>query len=436
MHSLGWRLRVFLGGQALSAIGSWATLVAVWGYAAFAFDSGAAEIGLIGVAWLLPGVALAPVAGLSIDRLGPKVVLIAAKGVGALASIALIFANSYGWLVLLSVGHGIAYAFYQPALDAVPPRAVPDAILARTNALVRVFTDTAIIFGPVAAAGTIALWDFRGAFAFDAATYLVGILAILPVGLRPPDVARSTQRVWHEAFEGFRLIASRSSLRMTVLLTGTVYFLYGAALVIEPIYVRDVLHQPVSTFALLQTAFGVFLVGAGLLVARLGERTAQLSVVALTVVGSGLGAMLYLGTTSLAWSYVGVMAWGAVTAFVAGPSRTLLQRNSPAETQGRILALDRSVEGLAHLLALPVAGWLAASSTVRSAAVALTGTVALVGLVGLTMVVRQRRTAGVGQRAPGAEREQATPPVVVSLDEAPPVEAPLDVRAGSSAPSS
>lgn len=430
MHSLGWRLRVFLGGQALSAIGSWATLVAVWGYAAFAFDSGAAEIGFIGVAWLLPGVALAPVAGMGIDSMGPKRVLIAAKGVGAAASVALIFVNSYGWLVLLSVGHGIAYAFYQPALDAVPPRAVPDELLARTNALVRVFTDTAIIFGPVAAAATIALWDFRGAFAFDAVTYLVGIAAILPVSMRPPEAAPPSRRVWHEALEGFRLIVQRPSLRMTVLLTGTVYFLYGAALVIEPIYVRDVLHQPVSTFALLQTAFGVFLVGAGLLVARLGERSAHLEVVALTVVGSGLGAMLYLGTTSLAWSYTGVMAWGAVTAFVAGPSRTLLQRNTPEQAQGRVLALDRSVEGLAHLLALPLAGWLAATSTVRTAALTLTGAVALVGLAGVALVLRKPRTSGAGRPVTGTEQEPSVPPVAVSADE-PTVELPLGARAES-----
>ena len=55
-----------------------------------------------------------------------------------------------------------------------------------------------------------------------------------------------------------------------------VHLLYGSALLAEPLYVRDVLHRSPTTFAALQTVFGVWLVVAGIVVARLEDRLATL----------------------------------------------------------------------------------------------------------------------------------------------------------------
>ena len=53
----------FLVAEALSAIGSWATIVAIWGYAAYEYDATAGEVSLFGVAFTLPGVAARPARG-------------------------------------------------------------------------------------------------------------------------------------------------------------------------------------------------------------------------------------------------------------------------------------------------------------------------------------------------------------------------------------
>ncbi len=84
------RVAGFLGAEALSAIGSWATIVAIWGYAAYEYDASAGDVSLFGVAFALPGVVLGPVTGTIIDRLGPKVTLVIAKVVGVAASLALL----------------------------------------------------------------------------------------------------------------------------------------------------------------------------------------------------------------------------------------------------------------------------------------------------------------------------------------------------------
>lgn len=416
MFGFGRRFSAFLAGQALNAIGSWATVVAIWGYAAYEFDADVGDISLVGLAWLGPAVLIGPFAGVPIDRFGPKTVLIAAKAAGAVVSVALATVDSFGALVVLSIGHGIVFAFTEPALDAVPPRVVADDRLASANAILRASTDLAIVAGPVVAAASIRWWGFQGAFLFDAATYVVGIGVTLGLSLNPLPTKAATdtapeRRIVGEVLDGFRLVRRSPYLRSTIALTGAVYFLYGTALLLEPIYVRDVLDESVETFALLQSAFGVTLVGMGLVVARLGDRVATLRVLSLVVIGSAIGAFLYMGTSSLVVSGLGVMAWGGVSAFLTGPSRTLLQRHTPPDTQGRVLALDRTVENGAHLVALPVTGglamWLGVQGAVACIAVVLAG----LGLFAARRV----------PRIDAADHPDETPPPHIQATPVPPV---------------
>jgi predicted MFS family arabinose efflux permease len=284
----------------------------------------------------------------------------------------------------------------------MPPRIVDDARLAASNALLHMATNLAIVLGPVAAAASIALIGFDGAFIFDAITYVLGAGAVFIVRMHPPLAQEEHTGAWRETVRGLRIVATSRPLRATVLLMSGVYFLYGSALMLEPIYVRDVLERPVSTFAFLQTAFGVCLVATGVVVARLGDRVAGIRVLALAVTGSAFGAMWYLGTTSVLMAFAGVMAWGAVTAFLAGPSRTLLQRNAPPAAQGRVLAVDQTAEGLGHLVAMPVAATLAASLGVQGAAAVIGIGVVALGLFGLA------RLSGIEVAGP-AEPAAAAP---------------------------
>jgi predicted MFS family arabinose efflux permease len=406
---LGARFWAFAAGQAISAIGSWASIVAIWGYAAYRFDASTADISLVGLAWLIPAICFGPLAGTLIDRVGPRRVLIGAKALGAAASIALVFADSFAMVALFSIGHGTAFAFSEPALDAFPPRIVPDEHLASANALLRVCTDLAIVLGPVGAAGAIALWGFDGAFIADALTYVVGIASTFVVVMAAVPERSEPEGAWHETLAGIRIVARTPALRTTMMMTSAVYFLYGACLLIEPIYVRDVLDKPVQTFGLLQTAFGVFLVAGGFVVARAGDRFATRRWLAFAVAGSGVGALAYFGTKSVAVAFIGVMGWGAVTSLISGPSRTLLQRNSRTDHHGRVLAVDRTLENISHLVAMPIAGVLAVAIGVQGAAVAFGLAVVAVGVAG--RVAFKEEAAG----------EEAIAPVLVAgvLDEQP-----------------
>lgn len=356
------RVVAFLVAEALSAIGSWATIVAIWGYAAFEYDASPGEVSIFGIAFAAPGLLLGPLAGAVVDRIGPKATLAMAKVLGVVSSLALLAADDFRTLALLSALHGAVSAFSHPALQSMPPRLVDEAHLARTNALVSLTDELAIVLGPVAAGVGIAAFGFRGAFVFDAVTYGLGLAALPIVRLRAARSAagavaeEEAPARLRDALEGWKLIGRSGVLRRTVACTFAVHVLYGTALLAEPLYVRDVLERSPSTFAALQTAFGVFLVAGGLLAARLGDRLASFGWVVLGVGASGVTAVVYLGTPFLLVAFLGVSLWGVATAVISGPSRTLLQRAAPERAHGRVLAADMVAGSGAQLVGIAASG--------------------------------------------------------------------------------
>jgi predicted MFS family arabinose efflux permease len=371
-----------LAGQAVNAVGNWVAVIAIWGFASFRFDAGAGDIALLFVALSVPGALLGPLLGVPIDRLGPRRTLILANGLGFLDALALSQADSYEMVIVLALPLGLIEALASASLDALPPRLVDDAELVRANALLEGAQDLAIVVGPVVAALVNARWGLAGAFLADAATFVVGLAVAVPLDVDPPPrpAPASARR---ELGEGPALIRGSAGLRWTFGVVALTYALWALFGVLEPLYVRDVLGASDTAFALMQTVFGVGLVGAGLAVAALGDRVAAPRHVALATVVSGATAALYLGTETLAVAVVGVFLWGIDVAFFYVPAKTLLQRYTPRRAHGRILSINQSLEPLADLATAPVAALLVAVLGVRLLGVAA-GLVAVgTGLVAL-----------------------------------------------------
>jgi MFS family permease len=370
-------------GEAINGIGQWAALIALWGYAAFKFDSGPTEIAWLGLAWAAPAALLGPVVGVWIDRVGPRRVLVAAYAAGSAIAAVMAFSDTYAQLLGLSIVYGVTQAFARPAGSALPPRLVEDEDLLAANALLGAAQESAIVFGPLLAAGVIALWGVRAAFIADALTYWVGIAVLLPLRLRAVDLPAVRTRVRHEIVEGVRFARSQPVVRFTLVLSAGVFVSWSTFLVVEPIYVREILHRSPSLLGLLQTAFGIGLVGTGLLLPRLGNRVATPRAVAASGVLSGVAAAVYVGTASVVVAFVGVFLWGVDVAFFAAPSRTLLQRATPIASHGRILSLYNTVDSWVGMLASPLAGVVADQIGVRGVAFLAAALATSVGIVGL-----------------------------------------------------
>ncbi len=377
---------MLLLGQSINAIGNWVAIIAIWGFAAFRFDAGAGDLALLFVALSVPGAVLGPLLGVPIDRLGPRRTLVLANGLGFLDALALTQAQSYEALIVLALPLGLIEALASASLDALPPRLVDDDDLVSANALLGGAQDLAIVVGPVLAAAVNVRWGLAGAFVADAATYLVGMAAALP--LRVSTVASTVGSTWTELREGLSLVRRTPGLRWTLGVSGTTFLLWALFGVLEPLYVRDVLGESDTVFALLQTVFGVGLVGAGLTLAKIGDRIARPRYVAIATIASGATAALYLGTSSLPVAFVGVFLWGVDVAFFFVPAKTLLQRYAPTSTHGRVLSINQTLEPLADLGMAPVAAVPAGALGIQLLGVVGGVAAAVAGAVALRRIAR------------------------------------------------
>jgi MFS family permease len=168
-----------------------------------------------------------------------------------------------------AAAYGAARSLSGPAASALPPRVVePDDLLA-ANSLLGVTSSIGQVAGPLAASVLLATAGFSAAFAADAATYLAGVVVLLPLPLLPlpEDPTRSDRGPGGPASAGppgpSRLraatagavaVARDPGLRRVALARMAVMFTSGAFLVVEPLYARHVLGRPPSQFALFEAA--------------------------------------------------------------------------------------------------------------------------------------------------------------------------------------
>jgi len=380
-----------LAGQSVNAIGSWASAIVLWGFAAYRFNASPAAISVTVVCWSVPPAVLSPLTGGLTDRFGPRVMLIAGYLGAAAAGLAMAAAGSLAVLDGLAVAYGVARSLSGPAGSALPPRVVqPDDLLA-ANSLLGVTSSIGQVAGPLAASVLLATAGFGAAFVADAATYLAGVVVLLPLPLLPAPAPSGPMPTppdrgarLRAAAAGAIAVTRDPGLRRVALAGVGVVFTSGAFLVVEPLYARHVLGRPPSQFALFEAAIGIGAILTGLALPRVSRRWpgAGTSTTALAggAIGYGLAAALFTGTTWVPAAYLGAFAWGVSGTVFYTVAATSLQRLAPPGALGRVAGLIATAESGAETAGMPVAGAVVATAGIRAGALVLAAVAVAAGL--------------------------------------------------------
>jgi MFS family permease len=400
------RFAFLLAGQSINSVGSWASAIVLWGFAAYHFNASPAAISLTAICWSVPPAVLSPLTGALADRFGPRAMMIVGYLGAAAAALAMAAAGSLAFLDVMAAAYGAARALSGPAGSALPPRVVePDDLLA-ANSLLGVSNSIGQVAGPLAASVLLATVGFGAAFAADAATYLAGALVLVPLPLLPvlaaptrtaaasglPAAAGSRSaagRLWlRGATAGAVAVARDPGLRLVALARMAVMFTSGAFLVVEPLYARHVLGRPPSQFALFEAAIGIGAIVTGLALPRalslLSETGARTKALAGGAIGYGLAAALFTGTTWIPAAYFGAFAWGASGMVFYTVAATTLQRLAPAGTLGRVAGVISTAESATETASMPLAGAIVAIAGIRPGAIALAAVAVAAGAACLT----------------------------------------------------
>src|SRR5262245_18235831 len=221
-------------GQTISLIGSQVTLLALPLTAILLFDASAFQVGALNTLLFLPFLLLGLPAGVWVDRMRRKPMMIAADlgRFAVLASIPLAYA--FGVLRLgqvYAVGFlaGVLTVFFDVAYGAYLPSLIPRSRLVDGNAKLEISRSGAQIAGPGLAGLLVQVLSAPTAILADALSYLASVAFLLGVRAPEPRIERPEEHppMWREIRGGLGYVLGRSLLRPLAISTGTLNLASG-----------------------------------------------------------------------------------------------------------------------------------------------------------------------------------------------------------------
>lgn len=208
-------------GNALSAVGSQLTLVAV-SLEVYALTGSTLHVGLLGAFALVPLVLTGLYGGSIADAHDRrKVALVSALvlwcATTAIAAQAWLGVNNVWVLYGLVAIHSAAGGINQPVRGAIIPAIVGLKLLPAANALNMVTFGIAQMVGPLLGGILVAQIGFGGTYGIDVLTYTAAVWSVYMLPSLPAD-KKAAPAGFRSVIEGFRFLGTQPNVRMTFLI--------------------------------------------------------------------------------------------------------------------------------------------------------------------------------------------------------------------------
>lgn len=357
----------------------------------FGLTRASTSVSLLILSFLVPSVIFGAVAGVYVDRLDRRLILVSTNAIRAgLFLVLLLIPNDLGLILLMTIVISTLTTFFGPAEAAMIPVIVPRQQLLAANSL-HVFTLQAAFFLGFALLGPLVV-NIAGQTVLIvsvAASYLIGaVLCWFLPSYKPPrhgaphgasqafgDAARAVGEAGNavastfgQLADGLRYIFANRAIFWPLTYLAVTASLIGVLGVLGPGFATQVLGLSERDFVVVVLPLGVGLV-MGIFVLNLygrhfsRRRGIEGGLIALGVallilsVAQPVASRLQLVSVSVL-SIVIVVAFGAgiAYAFVAVPAQTQLQEELPATVRGRVFGVLNTLVSIASFLPIIVVG--------------------------------------------------------------------------------
>jgi MFS family permease len=348
-------VRLLWGAAVVSDVGTWVQLIVVGSLVAASTGS-AIQTGLVALATFTPQALASPVGGLLADRFDRRKVFAAALVAQALVTAVLAVTLGLGVrtpaiLILLILLASAAGAMGAPAYAAMLPHLVPpEEFLAMVSLGVYSWNSGRII-GPLLGTALVLTVGPAWTIGFNAASFVVLATAVTLVrrSFRPEHsdgsitdrlvgglrTARTTPGCWH-------------GIALLVLFNLTIVPFMG----LIPIYARSEYHGGTGLAGMVASAQGIGAIIGGVTVTVLAHRHPRSLLIGRLIVMSALGLGLYAAAPSPVWVVCASGLLGGAAAGLYISSSTIIQRDSPEGSRGRVMSIMQSAQGVSYGIGL------------------------------------------------------------------------------------
>ena len=352
-------------------------------------------VSLLILTFLVPAVLFSAVAGVYVDRIDRRLILIATNFLRGCAFVALYLAGTnFAIILLLNIFVSTVTVFFAPAELAMIPTLVPRNQLLTANGIFTLTLNAAFavgfaLLGPL----VVNLAGPEAVILVVAGLYFLAMLFCITLPASPPpppaetdphsrlgvgEAEKAVESTFGQLREGFSFIRANRSISWSLIYLAITASLVGVLGVLGPDFAKETLGLEAKGFAVVVLPLGFGIVTGILLLNSYGRYFARSRVIEGSLIALGLllaalaaagpisrflqradapGGLDLSGVTSLL-AVVVVIAFFAGIAYglVAIPSQTQLQEDLPEDVRGRVFGVLGMLVSVASFLPIIIVG--------------------------------------------------------------------------------
>lgn len=386
-------------------------------------------VSLLILSFLVPAVLFSAVAGVYVDRIDRRLVLIATNVIRGFATIGLfLVGDNFALLLLLNFFISTVTVFFAPAEAAMIPQVVPRRQLLTANGIFTLTLNAAFalgfaLLGPL----VINVAGPQAVIVTVAALYFVASVFCFTLPASPPPPRQETEEpgamgaaqralrsTVDQLSEGIGFIRGHHSISWSLLYLGVTASLVGVLGVLGPDFAESALGLEPKDFAVIVLPLGGGIVMGILLLNTYGKYLPRRRVIEGSLILLGVMLALlsvagpisrFLQSADAAGGFdlsalTSLLAIVVFIAFVAGiayggvaiPSQTQLQEDLPEDVRGRVFGILNMLVSVSSFLPIIIVGPI--SDVIGTAQVMFVVAIAVLA-AGIASVLRRPATLGV-----------------------------------------
>lgn len=354
----------------------------------FSVTGSATATGGAFVAATLAGILISPIAGVIVDQMNRRTVMVVSSAFSGCAVLGMLLARrdtiwiAYIAIFLLECGA----RFFAPARAAATPSLVADRDLLAANGLASSTVSLTTLVGPAIGGLLFATAGIRIVVLLDAVSFFAAAALVASVTIRGPasddaEPLRRLRRFRRDLAEGLRYTIGSELIRALVLIALIFGAAVGALNAIAVPFAQDILHVSAGVYGLLLSAEGAGGILAGLLMPVIAKRMLPRRLVAVCLAADALCivTLLWLRSPWLVAISLAVAGFATVAAFAS--VQTLIHQHVPGRQLGRVGGSTAPVLAVGTIAAILASTAAADAFGVLPVLAVITGVMAAASLV-------------------------------------------------------
>ncbi len=335
--------RLFFTGQSISLIGTWMTRVAT-SWLVYRLTKSSLLLGTVGFAGQIPTFLLAPLAGVIVDRIDRRKVLVWTQVLAMVQSLLLAWLTlahriTISEILALSAVQGVINAFDMPGRQSFMVKMVENREdLSNAIAINSSMVNTARLIGPSLAGLLIAATNEGWCFLVDGISYIAVVASLLMMRVPYTREGRHEASMFEQLREGWTYVSNFTPIRTILLMFALLSLMGWPFMVLMPVFAAQVLHGGPHTLGFLMGAVGVgsLISALSLAVRRSVRGLTKMIPIAAAVFGAGL---ICFGLSTSLWISLPLMlvtGFGMIQGLTI--SNTIIQTLVDEKMRGRVMS--------------------------------------------------------------------------------------------------